>query len=273
MAISGFPIYLSTLLLEKNRGNGKGPTLLVSDWTEQIAEAGFAGLEIWMNHLLLASRSEWELIKERAQESDLLLATISTPVPADASDKSRRLRDAVVEACDYFRPDNLKFGLAEDGRAKGPDAADAALEFVKTWTRDVPREVNLLYDAGAGESGMAGLEKARKTLAGGRYKAVLHPFLMPASELDAALAAFGDFVGNLGVQAKLDGQWSLLLEIEGGLKIPSVARARNYKGTWTLEFTKGAGQPGENIDRMFDNAEKDLNFLLEALVRTSAEKK
>lgn len=269
MAISGFPIYLSTLLLEKNRANGKGPTLLVSDWTEQIAEAGFAGVEIWMNHLALASRSEWELIKQRAQESDLLLATISSAVPVDGSDKSRRLREAIVEACDYFRPDNLKFTPLQDPRGKG---AEDALEFLKTWTRDVPRDVSLLHDIMAGESGAIGLEAVKKAFGTGRCKAVLHPFSMSAAELDTVLGAHGDFIGNLGVQARQDGQCSLLSELEGGMKIPAAARKRNFKGTWTLEYTKGAGLPGENIDRLFDNAEKDLNFLLEALVRTSAEK-
>src|SRR5688572_3109823 len=132
MPITGSAIYLSTILLEKNRWNGKGPSLLVSDWMEPIGEAGFSGLEIGMNHLLFASRSEWELIKEKALESDLTLALISSVIPADASDKSRRLRDTLLEACDYFRPDGLKFSLVEDARAKGGDIAER-LEFVKDW--------------------------------------------------------------------------------------------------------------------------------------------
>jgi len=264
MAISGIPIYLSTLLLEKNRSNGKGPTLLVSDWTEPIAEAGFAGVEIWMNHLQLASRSEWELIKERLQESDLGLAYVVSAVPADAHDKSQRLRDALLEACDYFRPDGLKFHLAEDAKAKG--SADEGLAFLKSWMRDLPRDIGLLCDAPPGASGAAGLEKARQIFGTERCKAVLHPFLMAPSELEAAMDAFGDFIGNLGLQSQDGGQWSHLSETPGAAKILAAVRKRNYKGTWSLEFTKGAGQPGENIDRLFDNAEKDLNFVLEALV-------
>jgi hypothetical protein len=31
-----------------------------------------------------------------------------------------------------------------------------------------------------------------------------------------------------------------------------------------LQSAKGAGLPGENSERLFDNAEKDLNFLIEA---------
>src|SRR4051812_28022730 len=112
MSLSGSAVYLSTILLEKNRWNGKGPSLLVSDWIEETGEAGFVGLEVWMNHLLFSSRSEWELIKERSAESDLPISLISATLPADASDKSQRFRDSVIEACDYFRPDGLKFSLS-----------------------------------------------------------------------------------------------------------------------------------------------------------------
>src|SRR5690606_5291368 len=118
MSITGPAIYLSTLLLEKNRSNGKGPSLLVSDWIEETAEAGFAGLEVWMNHLHFSSRSEWELIRERTGESSLPFAFISASLPADTSDKSRRYLDSVLEACDYFGPDGLKFSLTDPARSE-----------------------------------------------------------------------------------------------------------------------------------------------------------
>jgi len=56
MAMAGSTILLSTRLLEKNRSNGKGPSLLVSDWMEAVGEAGFGGIELWMNHLFFSSR-------------------------------------------------------------------------------------------------------------------------------------------------------------------------------------------------------------------------
>jgi hypothetical protein len=262
MAITGSDVYLSTFLLEKNRLNGKGPSLLVSDWMEETGEAGFAGLEIWMNHLLFSSRSEWELIQERSSESDLPISLISATLPADASDKSQRFRDSVIEACDYFRPDGLKFNLP-DAKSTGLDS----LEFIKEWSRDVPRETGLLFDGGDG-AGPEGLAAARKALAGGRYKAVLHPFLFTVKELEKVLASAGDFFANFGVQAKKSGEWILLEENAAEhVKIIAAARAGGFKGTWSLEFTKGAGIAGENSEKMFDNAEKDLNFLIEAQAR------
>lgn len=269
MAISGSAVYLSTLLLEKNRWNGKGPSLLVSDWMEQIGEAGFAGLDLWMNHLRFASRSEWDLIKDMAAESDLALAIISATVPTDGSDKSQRLRDSILEACDYFRPDSLKFSLTEDARSRGEDADSLeSLEFIKTWAQDVPRDIGMLFDGR--DSGSDSLAEAAKALRGGRYKAVLHPFLSTPEEFGAALAAAGDFVSNLAIQAKKDGEWILLSENpEAHAKVISAARNKGFKGTWSLEYTKGIGLAGENIDTLFDNAEKDLNFLIETMTRSA----
>src|SRR3954469_24160701 len=152
MPIIGSPIYLSTLLLEKNRSNGKGPSLLVSDWIEPAAEAGFAGLEIWINHLLFSSRSEWELIQEKAQESDLPLSMLFATLPVDDSDKSQKLRESILEACDYFRPDGLKFSVTEDVRGRGAVPLEEALASIKTWAYDVPKDIGLLYESRAGDS-------------------------------------------------------------------------------------------------------------------------
>lgn len=264
MSITGSPIYLSTMLLEKNRSNGKGPSLLVSDWMEPISEAGFSGLEIWMNHLMFSSRSEWELIRERGLEADLTSALISSPLPMDASDKNQRLRDTILEACDYFRPEGLKLVTS---------VKDEALDFLMTWSRDVPRDIGMLFDCREGEAGVADLDRVRKSLGGGRFQAVLHPFLLSPKDFEDALRASGDFIGNLGVQTKKGGKWALLSENKAeSLKIIAATKKGGFKGTWSLEYAKGAGLAGEDIDDLFDNSEADLNFLTETLARAAAEK-
>lgn len=266
MPLTGSQIFLSTMLLERNRSNGKGPSLLVSDWMEPIGEAGFSGLEIGMNHLRFSSRSEWELIKERGEEADLSTSMIASALPIDSSDKSQRLRDSILEACGYFRPEGLKLALG---------GGEDALDFLKTWSRDVPREIALFFDCREGEGGISGLETVRAALSGGggRFRAVIHPFLLSPGEFEQALEAHGDFIGNLGVQCKKGGQWALLSEAKAeALKIIAAARKGGYKGSWTLEFSKGAGQPKEDIDAMFDNSEADLNFLTDVLARSAVEK-
>jgi hypothetical protein len=265
MPITGIPIYLSTFLLEKNRSNGKGPSLLVSDWMEPISEAGFGGLEIWMNHLFFSSRSEWELIRERGEESDLATGLISSVLPVDSSDKSQRLRDALLEACDYFRPEGLKLL---------PGRGEEAVEFLKSWSRDVPRDTLILVDCREGEAGVDRLEAVREVLQGGRFRGVIHPFLLSVAEFEQAVGRHGDFIGNMGVQAKKGGQWAPLSELgEAASGIVAASRKLGFKGTWSLEFTKGAGLTGEDIDQMFDHAEADLTFLTESLERPGAGRK
>ncbi|MEO6096414.1 MAG: hypothetical protein ABIW76_12205 [Fibrobacteria bacterium] len=270
MAITGSAVYLSTFLLEKNRWNGKGPSLLVSDWMEEAGEAGYAGLEIWMNHLHFSSRDEWELIKERSAESDLPISLISATLPVDASDKSQRYRESIIEACDYFRPDSFKFGF---GEAKGGGLD--SLEFAKEWCRDVPREIGMLFDPGHGGDSVDAetFNAARLALTGGRFKAVLHPFLYLSGELAGVLKSSGDFVANLGVQAKREGKWILLEEdAEDNLKVIAGARESGFKGSWSLELSKGADLPKLDIEGLFDHAEKDLNFLVEAQTRSALAK-
>jgi hypothetical protein len=256
MAITGSAVNLSSLLLEKNRSIGKGPSLLVSEWMEEAGEAGFAGIEIWINHLLFSSRSEWELIRDRSGDADLPISAITAALPSDGSDKSQRFRDSLIEACEYFRPESLKLGVADI-------VSETTLRFLKEWSRDVPRDVVLSVDGGEATSAAA-WGKARAAL-DGRIKGVLRPFLMAPGDLAAVFDAVGDFIYNFGVQPRQGHPAGLLEEnAEESRKIISLARARGFKGTWTLESTKGAGLPGENIERLFDNAEKDLNFLIEA---------
>ena len=51
-------IFLSSVLLEKNRWDSRIPSLKISDWLRSIADAGFDGVELWENHLLLADAAE-----------------------------------------------------------------------------------------------------------------------------------------------------------------------------------------------------------------------
>ncbi len=279
MAIFGTAVNFSTLLLEKNRWNGKGPSLLVTDWIEPIGEAGFSGVDIWINHLLLSSRSDWDAIRDLCSESDLVLACLSTALPTDDGDKSQRFRDSILEACDYFRPEGLKFNLPDEGpRHSLEDALGDSLEVVRAWSQDLARDTILLYEPSTDENAVEKVSFARKALPAGRFKGVLHPFLLSLSDFDEALASNGDFIGDLGVQAQKSGQYLLLEDAEDEFAaVVAKARKRGYQGTWSLQFTKGVATPGlstakENIDTLFDNAERDLNFLIDAIALSGKSK-
>lgn len=265
MTSSSTVVYLSSLLLEKNRWNGKGPSLLVSDWMGYIGEAGYAGVDLWMNHLRFTSRSEWELIQEQSQASDLSLACISATVPTDASDKSQRLREAIIEACDYFNPDSLRFAFTDPNREGfGKKIQSGELEFMNTWSKDLPRETGLIFEAG--NLSFEDLLLARETLDPKRFKAAIQPFLMSANDLEKSLKIEGKFICNLGVQAKQGKDWILLADKSAEIKqAVAFIRKEKFTGTWTLEGTDGMGAKAEDIDEIFDNAESDLNFLVDAI--------
>lgn len=269
MAITGSAVYLSTLLLEKNRWNGKGPSILVSDWIESTGEAGFAGLDLWMNHLRFTSRSEWELIQEKATDSDLELAFISSILPIDDSDKSQKLRDSILEACESFRPNYLRFTLSEDAKASEAEV-EAALASIKTWSQDLPRDIQLVLDPGFDKNAIAQLLKARSILAGSKFDLIVHPFLVPSTEFQNLLQEFPTKLSCLGVQAKKEKDWILLEENRAEhTKTIKAIRDHGFKGNWILESTKGIGRTGEDIYDLFDNAEKDLNYLIETLARSA----
>jgi hypothetical protein len=251
-------IYLSTFLLERNRWNGKGPSLVVSDWIEPIAEAGFHGLEIWAPHLFFSSRSEWEAIREKASAAGLPIVFLSARLSLDASDKSARQRDSLQEAADYFAPQGIKLGL-------GNRAMEDQCSFLGEWGRDLPRGMQLVC---AWEGGENALASCRQKI-GSRFRCSLNPFLPGPEAFESACSQAGmDAVVDLGVKILADGKGLALRDAgESCLAAVSLSRRLGFHGSWSLECTAGAGEPGENIDILFDEAEEDLNFLAGILSR------
>ena len=264
MTLSNTVVYFSSQLLEKNRWNGKGPSFIVSDWMGYIGEAGYAGVDLGMNQLKLSSRSEWELIKEKAEDNDLALAYITATVPTDDSVKSQRLREAIIEACDYFNPDNLRFTFTEpnrEGFVKPIKSSD--FEMMNNWAKDLPRETNLVFESG--DSSLKVITEAQEFLNAKRFKGTVSPFLMSLADLEPSIKLPENFICNLSVQTKLGADWTLLTDSEAEIKKRiSLIKKLGYAGTWTLDYTDGMGAKVEDIDFVFDNAEVDLNFLVDA---------
>jgi len=260
MAISSTPVYLSTFLLEKNRWNGKGPSLLVSDWIEPIAEAGFRGVEVWGPHFFFASRSEWETMREKSQEADIPIVFLYSHLPLDKSDKSARQRDSLIEAADYFGVVGLKLLLADDA------GAEEKLSFLEKWKSEVPRDLQIVraFDERLPQPGE--IDASRKRV-GSSFRCSINPFACKPDAAESFFREAGDLLVNLTVKARYEGRHAALRDAEEGADIVSLMRRLDFKGSWTLEATAGVGEPGEDIDLLFDEAEEDLNFLLAALAR------
>jgi hypothetical protein len=260
MALNSTPIHLSSFLLERNRWNGKGPSLLVSDWIEPIAEAGFRGIEIWGPHFLFSSRSEWETIREKSQEADIPIVFLYAQVPLDRSDKSARQRDSLIEAADYFGVPGLKISLAHEV------GVEEKLSFLEKWTRDLPRDLQIVRTFEEHPPQPGEIAASRKRL-GAAFRYSINPFECPQGALEGLLREAGDLLVNLTVKARREGKYAALRDIEETADIVALTRRLDFKGSWTLEATAGVGEPGEDIELLFDEAEEDLNFLVTALSR------
>ncbi len=264
------PLYLATILLERNRWNGKGPSLIVSDWMEQIAEAGFAGLEIWMNHLLLAERSEWDLIRDKTEKALLPVTIINSYVPTDRSDRAKRIREAVNEAIDFFQPDGVKINIGGKARAQANEQEIAeALDFVKEWSIQVPRRTLMLMEDHPGTfmDDEAEAARAREALGTAKFKTILHPLNLSREHLAERLEAEKDSIVHMHLQNKVDGKWASLREGgEHARECLQILKDKGYKGTWALEFTKGLGQ-GETTESMFRQAVQDLEYFQSVFTR------
>jgi hypothetical protein len=262
------PIYLSTLLLEKNRWNGKGPSLNVAEWLEPTAESGFNGFELWMHHLALASRSDWEAIKAAATAHQIELPMLYAQLPTDTGDKGRRKREALLDACDFFRPKGLRFNLGEPLTPDGYLAKlPARIEIAKEMVRDIGRDTSLVFEC---QLYPFRPEEAAQVLAGidaSRVSLSLRPFEMTSADLDIAFGQKGSpikpgAISHFGIRAKQGKDYIALMDQPDLCKkVLTQTRKYDFIGPWILETTDGVGAKGEDVLDLFDSGEKDLNFL------------
>jgi hypothetical protein len=268
MAHASSPIFVSSLLLEPNRWNGKGPLLNVAEWIEPIAESGFNGFELWMKHLTLASRSDWEAIKAEALAHQAEIPMLYAQLPIDSSDKGRLQRETFLDACDFFRPKAVRFHV---GEPLSPDGylskLGARLEKAAEVVRDIHRDTAMVFECQLYPFRKDEATQALSALRTGASREVtlaIRPFEMTSDELTAAFALGDGTVSHFGIRAKQGKEYVGLVDApEKCRAVLMQARKLGFIGPWILETTHGVGTKNEDVVDLFDAAEKDLNFLQE----------
>jgi hypothetical protein len=265
MSYASSPVYLSSLLLEKNRWNGKGPALPVAEWIEPIAESGFNGCELWFNHLAFVSRSDWEAIRSEATLHQAEIPMIFGHLPTETTEKAKRQRESLLDAVDFFKPKALRFHLGEpltvDGYLKKlPARAEAAAEIV----RDIGRDTQLVFECQVypfrAEEAKVVLEKIDPS----RVSLSIRPFEMTRGDLEAAFGLSSKAVSHFGVRVKHGSEYvGLVSKADLCKQVLVQGRKMNFIGPWILETTAGVGAKSEDVVDLFDAAERDLNFLQE----------
>lgn len=268
MAHASSPVFVSSFLLEPNRWNGKGPLLNVAEWIEPIAESGFNGFELWMKHLTLASRSDWEAIKTESAAHQAEIPMLYAQLPIDASEKGRVQREALLDACQFFRPKVLRFHLGEpltvDGYlGKLAQRLEKAVEVLG----DVPRETALVFECQLypfRKEEAAQVISAARSGVGREVTLAIRPFEMTGEEFSAAFSLGENAVSHFGLRAKKGKEYVGLADMPDKTRaVLKQTRQLGFIGPWILETTSGVGAKQEDVVDLFDAAEKDLNFLQE----------
>ncbi len=253
-------IYIATVLLEKNRwedGQANRPSVLVSEWIERFAEAGFDGMELWEKHATQCSEEELA----RLEASSLPVAIFNTYATMD--DAASPARDKAVELTKRLGAGGVKYNIGRDQAQR-----DSYLKNLTAWRKLFPAETELLCECHPGsiveEPAVA---RAFFDQAGpDEWRLIVHP-LTRFETLKDWFKHFGPAVRHAHIQMRDDDRKTVRID-----RRPDVAREaihimreEGFAGSFTIEFTEGVGEPDENIETLFENARADLECLKEIL--------
>jgi len=253
------PIYIATVLLEKNRWRpGKVPTFRVSDWGQRFREAGFDGVELWENHAALATEGELSALAEMACPVRIYNSYCSFD-DTGAADRKR-----AAELATRFAAQGVKFNLGHD-----EEAIPTYQRNLESWRHELPEGCRLLCECHGGTV-LEEPERAKAILdplAAG-LEIIVHAFAADDDSLGEWLATFGAAVTHVHAAASGgDGRLARLADVKELVhrRIRRLLGA-GFAGTLSVEFTQGVAREPEGQDELLANATDDLQVLREALV-------
>jgi len=248
-------IYLGTVALEKNRWSTKIPTFLVSDWIPKFKAAGFNGLELWENHVLL-SEGEAEKIKTM----DFPVAVYNHYGTFTNSPNDVAMRVKAAEMTNFLGAGAVKYNIGND-----PSLLDEYKSNVLKFAEEA--DCVLLCECHAGtllEDDNA-IKEFFKGLCPEKFALVVHPFDEP-DVLRKKFEMFGERITHIhsqlsnpdGKRICLDG-WPQRVDA-----CLSIMKEYNFAGNFTIEFTELVATPEETIDKLFVNTIKDMQYVRNA---------
>ena len=245
-------IYLGTIALEVNRWSSRIPTFLVSQWIPKIRDAGFDGLELWENHVLL-SPGEAEKIKD----SGFLVAIYNhyggfTNSPEDVD---RRIKAA--EMINFLNAGAVKYNIGND-----PAMLPVYKENVLKFAESVPAKLLCECHGGTLLETNEQIAAFFDGLCPDKFGIMVHPFEEP-DILQTKFELFTNRLTHIHSQiTSSEGQRICLEEWPERVQACfDVMKANNFSGNFTVEFTGLTAAPEENINSLFTNTVKDLNYI------------
>jgi sugar phosphate isomerase/epimerase len=250
-------IYLATVALEKNRWGSKVPSLRVSEWIPRIREAGFDGIELWENHAEAVSEGERQALK-------------GIPVKifnsyCDFTDGGGEGRARAALSSGFFGCGGMKWNVGNEIERREEYLRNAA-----AMAAGLPRGFRFCCECHPGtiletppEAKRFLEELARQTEKSGvAIKAIIHPISGPV-EAGEWFDALGERIDHAHIQARSAENKVITLKNDEARvrKRLALMKSRGFRGTGSIEFVEGTGQPGENIEGLFRQACEDRALL------------
>ena len=141
-------ILLGTILLEKNRWKpGRIPSFQISDYWSKFVDAGFKGLEVFGNHLLLADEKEQDRVLELSAKTGLELSIFNAYVPTSGDEESIKARDAVNELLKKFSFKAMKVNIGQQSAASASaEEMESEIAFMENWYEQMPSDLLLFME-------------------------------------------------------------------------------------------------------------------------------
>ena len=221
----------------------------MSEWVNRIAAAGFDGIELWENHALLAEAGEREALRRIALPIVVFNSYASMAAGAEGG------REQAVRAIRQLNARAVKFNVSASAEALR-DELKAAAE----WSGAMPG-VQLLCECHSGTA----MEDPRQAAEALRdfptIGIIVHPFM--GENLTDWLAHAGSRVLHAHVQMCDAQDRRLRLREHPQLVHDRLCMLNDagFDGTFTVEFTAGVGEAGEDRESLFTSACDDLDFL------------
>lgn len=249
-------IYLGTVLLEKNRWvkGIRQPTLAVSDWTQQIADAGFDGLELWQNHALLTTSDE----RNKLKNSEVPVQIFNSYARCETEDEKERIDS--VEMSNFFDATGMKYNFGK--------VAERHSEYTKNvqlWRELLPSQYRFLCECHGGST-MENPQQAAETLNqlnGTGYEVIIHGIGGDDEKIKNLFAIQKERITHIHADLSSDG---LIDEAKLQNRI-DLLHDLGFNGSYTIEFTEGVKSENQRVEILFANAARDLKLLRKCLSR------
>ena len=246
-------IYLSTVAMEKNRWGSKIPSFAVSDYAARAVNDGFAGLELWENHLLAAPADEQKRLYDCGAP---MIYNTYLRFSEGVTDRMRRVAEAIAR----LHAKAVKFNL---DRAETPLAQQ--LDALRAFSELLPPDVRLLSECHP-NTPMEAPEAAADILSrlpAARFGAIVH--LAPVKGDNARrFALYGERIVHLHSQLRSPGsdQRTRLDEQPGVARdLLCALTAWGFHGSVSVEFTR----EGDTVEQTYQYCLADLSFIKEAI--------